>query len=104
MSLADLESSAEPDSLVKKRGRPKKDELPSDKLEARDEDEGEQRGKKKPRKSNGLSRQDNKREPDDEETFGNMKKHMKVPSWEELIQSIDTVEREDGELYVFFTL
>lgn len=34
-----------------------------------------------------------------------MKRHMKVPSWEELIETIDTVEREDdGELYVFFTL
>jgi hypothetical protein len=44
------------------------------------------------------------RESDDEE-IGNMKKHMKVPSWEELIETIDTVEREDdGELYVFFTL
>ncbi|KAG8215063.1 hypothetical protein J3R82DRAFT_8484 [Butyriboletus roseoflavus] len=103
-SLIDLDSSVEPDSLAKKRGRPKKDELVSDKLEARDEDESEQRAKKKPRKSNGLSRQENKRESD-EETLGNMKKHMKVSSWEELIQSIDTVEREeDGELYVFFTL
>jgi len=103
-SLADVESSIEPEALVKKRGRPKKDELPSDKMEIRDEDEDEHRAKKKPRKSNGLSRQDNKRDSD-EEVVGNMKKHMKVPSWEELIETIDTVEREeDGELYVFFTL
>lgn len=99
-----MESSIEPDSLAKKRSRPKKDELSSDKLEARDEDEGEQRAKKKPRKSNGLSRKDNK--PDsDEEILGNMKKHMKASSWEELVDTIDTVEREDdGELYIFFTL
>lgn len=103
-SLADVESSIEPEGLVKKRGRPKKDELPSDKMDTRDEDEDEHRLKKKPRKSNGLSRQDNKRDSD-EEIIGNMKKHMKVPSWEELIETIDTVEREeDGELYVFFTL
>ncbi|KAH0836474.1 hypothetical protein J3R83DRAFT_8083 [Lanmaoa asiatica] len=104
-SLADLESSLEPDSFAKKRGRSKKDELPSDKLGPRDEDEGEQRAKKRSRKSNGLPRQENKRESDDEEIVGNMKRHMKVPSWEELIESIDTVEREDDdELYVFFTL
>lgn len=96
-----MESSVEPDA-IKKRGRPRKDELPS---EARDEEGDEHRAKKKPRKSNGVSRKENKHESDDEEIIGNMKKHMKVPSWEELIESIDTVEREgDGELYVFFTL
>lgn len=101
-SLADVDSSVEPDTGIKKRGRPRKDELPS---EARDEEEDEQRAKKRPRKSNGVSRKDNKPESEDEETVGNMKKHMKVPSWEELIETIDTVEREDdGELYVFFTL
>lgn len=100
-----MESSVELESFVKKRGRFKKDEVPLDNLEAREEDEGEQRARKKPRKSNGLSRQDNKRESDDEEMLGDMKKHTKVPSWEELIESVDTVEREDdGELYVFFTL
>ena len=89
---------------MKKRGRPKKGESPADKNEIRDDDEDEPRAKKRPRKSNGLARQDNKRESDDE-AIGNMKKHMKVPSWEELIDTIDTVEREDdGELYVFFTL
>jgi len=105
-SLADIESSVEPENFAKKRGRPKKEELPSGKKEIRDEDEDEDepRAKKRPRKSNGLARQDNMRESDDEE-IGNMKKHMKVPSWEELIETIDTVEREDdGELYVFFTL
>lgn len=92
----------EPDSIAKKRGRPKKDEVPS---EVRDEEEDEHRIKKKPRRSNGLARKDSIQESDDEEIIGNMKKHMKVPSWEDLIQSIDTVEREsDGELYVFFTL
>ena len=98
-SLADVEPSVEPE--VKKRGRPKKEDLPS---ETRDEEENVQRAKKKPRKSNGLSHKETKQESDEEEV-GTMKKHMKVPSWEELIESIDTVEREDdGELYVFFTL
>ncbi|KAF8552863.1 hypothetical protein OG21DRAFT_1498097 [Imleria badia] len=103
-SLADVELSAEPELHAKKRGRPMKEELPSDKQEPRDEDEDEHRAKKKPRKSNGVARQDNKRESDDE-AVGNMKRHTKAPSWEELIETIDTVEREeDGELYVFFTL
>jgi len=104
-SLADVvDSSIEPEGHAKKRGRPKRDELLLDDVGTQDEDEDEQRAKKKPRKSNGVSRQDAKRESDDE-IIGNMKKHMKVPSWEELIGTIDTVEREDdGELYVFFTL
>lgn len=101
-----METSAEPETHVKKRGRPRKEELPSDKQELRDDDEDEHRAKKKPRKSNGVARQDNKRDSDeDDEIIGNMKKHMKVSSWEDLIESIDTVEREgDNELYVFFTL
>lgn len=99
-----MDSSIEPEGHAKKRGRPKRDELLLDDVGTQDEDEDEQRAKKKPRKSNGVSRQDAKRESDDE-IIGNMKKHMKVPSWEELIGTIDTVEREDdGELYVFFTL
>ncbi|KAF8141912.1 hypothetical protein EV363DRAFT_1425922 [Boletus edulis] len=102
-SLIELvDSSVEPEIHVKKRGRAKKDEQPSDKIETRDEDEDEHRAKKKPRRSNGLPRQE-KRESD-EDTVGNMKKHMKAPSWEELIDTIDTVEREEDELYVFFTL
>ncbi|KAG6374782.1 hypothetical protein JVT61DRAFT_4160 [Boletus reticuloceps] len=102
-SLIELvDSSVEPEIHVKKRGRSKKDEQPSDKMETRDEDEDAHRAKKKPRRSNGLPRQE-KRESD-EDIVGNMKKHMKVPSWEELIDTIDTVEREEEELYVFFTL
>lgn len=104
--IADVESSAEPESHLKKRGRPKKEEVSSDKRETRDQDEDEQRAKKRARKSNGVAaRQEKEKRESDEEIIGNMKKHMKVPTWEDLIETIDTVEREeDGELYVFFTL
>lgn len=34
-----------------------------------------------------------------------MKKHMTIASWENLIDTIDTIERDDdGELYVYFKM
>ncbi|KIJ20573.1 hypothetical protein PAXINDRAFT_106179 [Paxillus involutus ATCC 200175] len=104
-SLANMPS---PDAEVpaKKRGRSKKDERESDAVEILEEDEEEQRTKKKPRKSNGAGRQSKKHESDDEvDNLGNMGGHMTVASWENLVHTIDTVERQkDGDLYVFFTL
>ncbi|KAF9219710.1 hypothetical protein BS17DRAFT_740146 [Gyrodon lividus] len=104
-SLGD-ESSPEAEAPAKKRGRPKKDEVGSDKIEVLEEDEGEQRAKKRSRKSNGAGRQSKKQESDDEvDKPGSMRSHMGVASWENLVESVDTVERQkDGELYVFFTL
>ncbi|KAG9309901.1 hypothetical protein JVU11DRAFT_9933 [Chiua virens] len=88
----------------KSAGGPRKTSLSLDNVEGRDEDEDDQRAKKKARKSNGHLRRDEKVESDEEEPLGDMKKHMKVPSWEALIDTIDTVEREGEELYVYFTL
>ncbi|KIJ65210.1 hypothetical protein HYDPIDRAFT_89232 [Hydnomerulius pinastri MD-312] len=88
------------------RGRPRKSEPQSDNEEAPEEDEEEQRAKKKPRKSNGAARKSKKQDSDvEDEKPGTMQKHMSVPSWETLVETIDTVEREaDGDLYVFFTV
>lgn len=44
---------------------------------------------------------------EDEEvvTFGSMKKHMTIASWENLVETIDTIERGDeGDLYVYFKI
>ncbi|KAJ7633359.1 hypothetical protein DFH06DRAFT_691200 [Mycena polygramma] len=40
----------------------------------------------------------------EDDDFGNMAEHMHVPTWDQLIKSIDTVERVDETLYVHFTL
>ncbi|KAJ7881175.1 hypothetical protein B0H13DRAFT_2540912 [Mycena leptocephala] len=42
--------------------------------------------------------------PPEEETIGNMAEHMHAPTWDQLIKNIDTVERVDDTLYVYFTL
>ncbi|KAI6149173.1 hypothetical protein BKA82DRAFT_3976949 [Pisolithus tinctorius] len=69
-------------------------------------DDEEPRAKKKARKSEGTSRKAaEKPESVEEEPIGNMKKHMQVSSWEHLVESVDTVERNsDGDLFVYFTL
>jgi len=37
--------------------------------------------------------------------IGDMKQYMTTPSWEHMIQTVDTVERaDDGHLDVYFTL
>jgi hypothetical protein len=101
-------------SVVKKRGRPKakKDDTDAEDSEA---------PKKKPRKSNGAeasskkgaaskktleaSQDDEDQEMDDDTPIGDMQKYMKVPSWEHLVEAIDTVERTaKGELDVYFRL
>ena len=34
-----------------------------------------------------------------------MKKHMTISSWENIVETIDTIERgEDGNLYVYFKM
>ncbi|KAJ6492392.1 hypothetical protein C8R47DRAFT_1214215 [Mycena vitilis] len=40
----------------------------------------------------------------EDDNFGTMAQHMQVPTWDQLIKSIDTVERVDETLYVHFTL
>ncbi|KII87284.1 hypothetical protein PLICRDRAFT_163314 [Plicaturopsis crispa FD-325 SS-3] len=42
---------------------------------------------------------------DEAEEFGNMKAYVGIPTWEHLVQSVDTVERtDDNALVVYFTL
>jgi hypothetical protein len=50
-----------------------------------------------------------KKQPAEEEeediTVGSMKKHMTIPSWENLVETIDTIERgDDQNLYVYFKM
>lgn len=98
-------------SVTKKRGRSKAKKEVSD-------DEGASDGErvsaaKRARKSNGASKStkrsastaamDVDEVPDGE--IGDMLKYKHLESWEDLINSVDTVERNDnGELLVYFTL
>ncbi|KAJ7036502.1 hypothetical protein C8F04DRAFT_953658 [Mycena alexandri] len=102
-SMADAESedgdaSA---SVAKKRGRKSVSEKPADK------DDDDERPAKKPRKSTGGKTGSvapiAEPIPDDDE-IGNMQQHMQAPTWDQLIKHIDTVERADKTLYVYFTL
>ncbi|KAH7885767.1 hypothetical protein F5I97DRAFT_1809283 [Phlebopus sp. FC_14] len=81
-----------------------KRETDQDEIEEADEDEA--RAKKKPRKSNGVRRKAKEESDEDEEDkCGDMSKHMSIPSWENLIETVDTVERDDkGDLLVYFKL
>jgi len=100
------EDSAETGSASKKRARSQK----SQKEASDDEEEETTRAVKKPRKSNGTTKKAKKEaapgEDADEMILGNMGKYMQVQSWENLIETVDTIERdeESDELYVYFTL
>jgi len=98
----------EPTLSVKKRSRPKKAEEESDKEQEASSDDDEARAKKKPRKSQGASAKKVTKplaEDEEEVTFGSMKKHMTIASWENLVETIDTIERgEEGDLYVYFKI
>jgi hypothetical protein len=80
--------------------------------QSEEEEEEEERPAKKPRKnSSTTAKKATKREktpepePEDEdEPLGNMKKHMTISSWENLVTKVDTVERVDGELWCYFTM
>lgn len=105
-----MEETREPSLSAKKRGRPKKadQEEQSEKEQEASSDGDDARAKKKPRKSQGASaKKVTKQLAEDEEevTFGNMKKHMTIASWENLVETIDTIERGDeGNLYVYFKI
>jgi chromobox protein 5 len=105
-----VEETREPTPPAKKRGRPKKSdqEEQSEKDQEASSDDDDARAKKKPRKSQGASaKKVTKQLAEDEEmvTFGSMKKHMTIASWENLVETIDTIERGDeGDLYVYFKI
>lgn len=91
--------------MAKKRGR--KSQSGGKAVTDKDDDE---RPAKKPRKSSDkktTSRGARSTTPPvvpDEEEIGNMAEHMHAPTWDQLIKQIDTVERADDKLYVYFTL
>ncbi|KAG1770205.1 hypothetical protein EDD22DRAFT_91492 [Suillus occidentalis] len=109
-STTAVEETREPTPPAKKRGRPKKgdQEEQSEKEQNASSDDDVARAKKKPRKSQGASaKKVTKQLAEDEEevTFGSMKKHMTIASWEALVETIDTIERGDeGDLYVYFKI
>ncbi|KAI6124608.1 hypothetical protein EDD17DRAFT_1469034 [Pisolithus thermaeus] len=98
------ESSPETEAPSKKRGRPKKT-IPESESEMVIDDE-ESRATKKARKNEGTSRKAaDKPESGEEVIVGDMKKHMQISSWEHLVETVDTVERNaNGDLFVYFTL
>ncbi|KAG1835798.1 hypothetical protein DFJ58DRAFT_735488 [Suillus subalutaceus] len=105
-----VEETREPTLSAKKRSRPKKadQEEQSEKEQEASSEDDDARAKKKPRKSQGASaKKVTKQLAEDEEvvTFGSMKKHMTIASWENLVETIDTIERGDeGDLYVYFKI
>ena len=87
----------------KKRGRPPK---PNKEVTLDSEDGDEAPVSKKPRKSNGAkaAAKDHQDDSDDAPPVGNMDKYLNIPSWENLIDTVDTVERDGKALMVYFTL
>ncbi|KAJ6568254.1 hypothetical protein DFH09DRAFT_1261316 [Mycena vulgaris] len=90
-------------SVAKKRGR-------KSSMKAADPEEDAERPAKKPRKTSekktltsGRTAASAEPIPDDSE-IGNMAQHMHAPTWDQLIKHIDTVERIDDTLFVYFTL
>ncbi|KAJ7095476.1 hypothetical protein C8R43DRAFT_1049382 [Mycena crocata] len=87
--------------VAKKRARK------SESVKATEKDDDERPAKKprKPteRKTASAARNTSADLLNDDEV-GNMAEHMHAPSWDQLIKQIDTVERLDDKLYVYFTL
>jgi hypothetical protein len=84
-------------SAAKKRGRKSQGKT-------NDKDD-EERPAKKPRKSSQKKAATSSPEPmQEDEEIGNMSEHMNAPAWDHLIKNIDTVERSDNKLFVYFTL
>lgn len=95
--VSDADGSA---SAAKKRGRKSVSEKPADK-------EDDERPTKKPRKTAEKKTDAPKTtsaEPLPDEEVGTMEEHMQAPTWDQLIKKIDTVERVDDTLFVYFTL
>ncbi|PPQ69488.1 hypothetical protein CVT26_002834 [Gymnopilus dilepis] len=109
-SAATDDTSDAGESATKKRGR----KSSTHKVESEDEmdvDEDEKPPKKAKKDpalaSKANSKKANTTTPEEPEIrVGNMKKYMGMPSWEGLVKTIDTVERDEetGELRIFFTL
>ncbi|KAJ7838875.1 hypothetical protein B0H13DRAFT_1911532 [Mycena leptocephala] len=89
-------------SVTKKRGRNSPSEKPADK-------DDNDRFAKKQRKTTGKqtvlpATLYAEASPEDKEEIGTMAEHMHVANWDHLIEAIETVERVDQTLLVYFTL
>ncbi|GBE86535.1 hypothetical protein BKA93DRAFT_782998 [Sparassis latifolia] len=93
---------------TKKRGRPSKASVEREQGgDEEDEEPQPEKKKKRHRKSTNGFKAKGDAEPmdeDEEEEYVDMKRWAKLPSWERLVESIDTVERVDDHLFVYFTL
>lgn len=103
-SVEDTDDDINEVAPTKKRGRPSK---AASTLDASDEEEEDQPNKqKKPRKS-AVAAKNVKRtnEPDAMAvTYTDMGKYKNAKGWENVVASIDTVEVQKGDLYIYFTL
>jgi hypothetical protein len=104
-----VESTPEPAQATKKRGRPKARPVSDD-----EGDEEDTRSRKRGRKSNGTTRKaspspvsSSDRDSPAVELLepSTIKKWRNLPSWEEHIETIDTVERlGDDDMLIYFKL
>lgn len=104
-----VESTPEPTRATKKRGRPKRKPVSDD-----EGDEEDTRSRKRGRKSNGAARKPSPspasvsdRDSPAVELLepSTIKKWRNLPSWEDYIETIDTVERiGHDELLIYFKL
>jgi len=56
-----------------------------------------------PTKKKKAEPEHNEEDPDNVE-FAPMEKYMDLDSWETLIDTVDTIERDDGDLIIYGTL
>jgi hypothetical protein len=98
-----------PAAAQKKRGRKSQVKAESDLENGKDMDVDETRPSKKSRK--GIAQKALSREVPprtfigEDPPIGDMSHHMKMKSWEDLVSTVDTIEREaDGSLMVYFTM
>jgi len=96
-------------AVPKKRGRKSQVKADSDMENGKDMDVDDIRAAKKIRKSAASKSQPKEisQRPfiGEEPYIGDMSQHMKMSSWEDLVATVDTIEREaTGSLTVYFTL
>lgn len=105
-STVDETSDAGSTAAPKKRGRKSQAKADSDLENSKGMDVDENRVTKKPRKSAApKARSREVALTEDEPQIGDMSQHMKMASWEDIVSTVDTIEREtDGSLTVYFTL
>ncbi|KAF8880196.1 hypothetical protein BD779DRAFT_1627750 [Infundibulicybe gibba] len=98
-SLAAEETSDAESAATKKRGRKSQARAESDQDNNGSIDDRIIKKQRKARKSD-VTREDSM-----ESALGNMEKYMTIPSWEDIVQNVDTVEQlPDGKLMMYFTL